>query len=846
MVGYAKKMPKHKCLSSSKIITPATCVQKVDEESEIACVKESPIALGKSWFEARGWQVHPFQLEAWQAYVEGRHGVVNAPTGSGKTYSLMVPALLELAAEKANASGLFILWITPIRALTKEIFIAAERMITEMDLPYTVGIRTGDTSSAEKQKQTRKWPNLLITTPESLHIMLARKQCSKDFRKLRAVVVDEWHELIGSKRGVLMELALSRLKGLRPELRIWGISATIGNMEEARDVLLGTDHQQKGVTIRSGIHKAIKVQSLLPDSIEKMPWTGHIGIHLLGQVREIIERHESTLIFTNTRGQCEIWYHKLIHEYPELSGIIAMHHGSVSKELRYWVEDALYDGRLKAVICTSSLDLGVDFRPVDAIVQVGGPKGVARFVQRAGRSGHRPGAESMIYFLPTHSLELIEAAAMRHAIREGIMESREPYFRCFDVLVQYLMTLGVGEGFVEEEIFHEVQTTFCYEAITRREWEWCLGFVSTGGPTLAQYPDFKRMEKSEGRHLVTNRRIARKHRMSIGTIVADINLAVKYKNGKRIGSIEESFLSRLNPGDTFWFAGRSLELVRIRETTAEVVDSKRKTARIPAWSGGRLSFSSKMSQVLRTKLTEIMEGRVRDVELIKLQPLIELQQKRSHLPSEDQLMIEQFETEEGHHALFYPFEGRLVHEGMASLVAYRISQEKPITFSLAYNDYGFELLSDQPLELNEPLLRKALSLERLTEDVQSGVNATEMANRKFRDIAVISGLVFTGYPGAPVRDRHLQSHSQLFFKVFEDYDPDNLLLRQAYDEVIDHQLEMSRFRACLERIEKQELVLTNPELPTPFAFPIMADRIREKLSSESVSERLAKLSLEYT
>ena len=810
----------------------------------MATTPDTPLT-GHDWFEARGWTAHPFQQEAWRHYAHAADGLVNAPTGSGKTYSLMVPALLDLVKDGTPPKGLQVIWITPIRALTKEIFIAADRMITELDLDLTVGIRTGDTPSSEKTKQTKKWPHLLITTPESLHIILARRSAIKDLQTVRAVVVDEWHELIGSKRGVLMELALSRMKTWCKHLRIWGISATIGNLDEAREVLLGKDRQGKGVVVRSGIQKQLTVRSILPENIETMPWHGHIGILLMDQVVELIAKHQSTLIFTNTRGQCEIWYHRIIHQHPELSGLIALHHGSMAKEQRYFVEDALYDGRLKAVICTSSLDLGVDFRPVDAIVQVGGPKGIARFVQRAGRSGHRPGAESKIYFLPTNSLELIEAAAMRTAIKEQYMESRDPYFRTFDVLVQYLTTLAVGAGFRPEEILPEIRNTFCLGEMSDEEWHWCLAFVSSGGQSLASYPEFHKTEIEEGLYRVTNRRIARRHRMSIGTIVGDINLTVKYKNGKRIGSIEESFLSRMRPGDSFWFAGRSLELIRIRETVAEVKDTKRKTAKIPAWTGGRLSFTSNMSAMLRKKLEEAVEGRTQDVEMIKLKPLLDLQMERSHLPASGELLVEQFHTEEGHHTVFFPFEGRLVHEGMASVAAYRIAQEVPITFSLAYNDYGFELLSPTPLELDQDRIRRALSIEHLTRDLQAGINATEMANRKFRDISVISGLVFQGFPGEPVRERHLQGHSQLFFKVFEDHEPSNLLLRQAYDEVIEHQLEMSRFRGCLERIAAQRLVLTRPPKPTPFAFPIMADRLREKITSESVEDRLKRLALEY-
>jgi ATP-dependent Lhr-like helicase len=496
-------------------------------------------------------------------------------------------------------------------------------------------------------------------------------------------------------------------------------------------------------------------------------------------------------------------------------------------------------------VCTSSLDLGVDFRPVETIVQVGSPKGVARFLQRAGRSGHQPGAVSRIYFVPTHSLELMEAAAIREAIVRNVVEDRLPYLRSFDVLMQYLITLSVSEGFTPDEILQEVRGTFSFSSITDAEWEWLLAFITTGGDSLQAYDEYRKVVIENGRYKIVNRSIAMKHRLSIGTIVGDISMMVKYTSGKYLGSIEEYFISRLNIGDTFWFAGKTLELVRIKDMEAHVRKSKRKTGLVPSWQGGRMPLSSQMSELIRNKLDEVTRGTAHDAELTFLQPLFELQQSHSLLPNKNQFLIEYIETSEGHHVLMYPFEGRFVHEGMAALVAYRISKIKPITFSIAMNDYGFELLSDQEIPIEEAVETDVLGTDDLMKDIQASINGTEMARRKFRDIAAIAGLVFKGYPGKPVKDRHLQSTSQLFFEVFHEYEAHNLLFRQAHEEVMDFQLEEARLRKALERIATQKIHITRPEAPTPFAFPIMVDRLREKLTSEQLKDRIRKMTVRY-
>ncbi|MFZ6014363.1 MAG: DNA ligase-associated DEXH box helicase, partial [Bacteroidota bacterium] len=464
---------------------------------------------------------------------------------------------------------------------------------------------------------------------------------------------------------------------------------------------------------------------------------------------------------------------------------------------------------------------------------------------RAGRSGHQPGAVSKIYFVPTHSLELIEAAGIREAIKRNIVEDRIPYVRSFDVLMQYLITLAVSDGFAAQEVFEEIKGTCSFSSMSEDEWLWILNFITTGGDSLRAYDEYRKVAFRNGRYVVENRSIAMRHRLSVGTIVGDSSLMVKYMSGKFLGTIEEYFIARLNPGDVFWFAGKNLEFVRIKDMEVQVRKTKRKSGAVPSWQGGRMPLSSQMSEMIRLKINEVVEGVERDEELTFLDPLFALQRYRSHLPAKNEFLVEYFKSSEGYHVLMYPFEGRFVHEGLAALVAYRIAQLQPITFSIAMNDYGFELLSDQPIPIDEAVETNLLGVDDLTKNIQASINSIEMARRKFRDIAAISGLVFKGYPGKPVKDKHLQSSSQLFFNVFHDYESHNLLLRQAYEEVMDFQLEEVRLRKALERIAQQKIVITRPEKPTPFAFPIMVDRMRERLTTEKLEDRIKRMAVQY-
>jgi ATP-dependent Lhr-like helicase len=814
------------------------------------------------WYAKKRWQQFPFQKEMEIAFLGGYSGLLNAPTGSGKTFAMFLPfiaAYIDAHPDdylSRRDNGLQLLWITPLRALTNDIRKAMQSVVEDLGLPWKVSSRTGDTSTKEKQELKKKQPEILLTTPESLHLMLAQKEYPKMFAGLQALVVDEWHELLGTKRGVQLELGLSRLKYLKRDsvLKVWGISATIGNLDEASEVLLGHDIPSERICIiRAKLGKKIVIESVIPENIEEFSWAGHLGIKLLPQVMEIVAKSKTTLIFTNTRSQSEIWYMGILDKYPEYAGVMAMHHGSLDHDLRNWVEQALHNEMLRLVVCTSSLDLGVDFRPVDSVIQIGSPKGVARFMQRAGRSGHHPGATSKAWFVPTHSLELLEGAALKQAIADEIFESREPIILAMDVLMQYLVTLAVSDGFYPAEIFREIKTSFAYADLERKEFDQILDFITSGGKTLSQYDEFLKVEIIDGLYKVNSRRVAMHHRLSMGTIVGDVNIRVRFLSGGNLGTIEEYFISKLKIGDTFWFAGRNLELLKFKDMTAFVRKSTGKKGIIPSWMGGRMPLSSQLSSKLRDKLDEVavmMDQQApephQDIEVRALKPLFELQSRLSHLPRKTEFLIEKFRSRDGFHLFFYPFEGRLVHEGMASLLAFRISKLKRVNFSLAMNDYGFELLSDEEILLEQALEKDLFTTENLLDDIQQSLNATEMARRRFRDIAHIAGLVFTGFPGKGMKSRHLQASTSLLFDVFSEYESDNVLVRQAYQEALQFQLEEFRLRVALQRLQKLKIVITQSEKPTPFAFPILVDGLsREKLITETLEERVAKMTLKY-
>lgn len=858
-------MGKRTGVRSAQCAAPASAARFCGIVKGVSVETPDP-SIAEAWFAARGWRPFDFQREVWSAMLAGESGLLHANTGAGKTYAVWFGALLRAAAAGAlaqrGAPPLRVVWITPMRALAADSLRALQQPLAALAPAWTSGLRTGDTSSAERARQDRRWPSVLVTTPESLSLMLSRERAQDELGAIDVVVVDEWHELMGSKRGVQVQLALARLSTWNPALVVWGLSATLGNLDEAAQVLVPARASACAPRlVRGRIDKTIVIDTQMPAQPGRFSWAGHLGAQMLAPVADELSSAGTALVFTNTRSQAEIWYQLLLDARPDWAGLIALHHGSLDKSVREWVEAGLKQGTLKAVVATSSLDLGVDFLPVERVLQIGSAKGVARLLQRAGRSGHQPGRPSRITLVPTNTLELVEAAAARRAAQAGRIERRETPDKPLDVLVQHLVTLALGGGFAVQPrpgtegghdaaaLFEEVRRAHAYRGLTLDEFRWALDFVERGGASLGAYPDYHRVAvradaNGELRAVVPDRAIARRHRLAIGTIVSDASMQVKWLSGGTLGTIEEGFIARLKPGDCFVFAGRVLEYVRTREMSAYVRKAARTRGAVPVWGGGKMPLSTEMADAVLELMDAARQGDFAEPELQAARAMLETQAHMSRLPTPSTLLAETFESRDGHHLCLYPFAGRNVHIGLALLFAWRLSRTQPNTFSFAVNDYGFELLSALPLDL-APLQGGSLFDDReLRNDVLQSLNSGELAQRRFREIARVAGLVFTGYPGQPKSTRQLQASSSLFFEVFRKYDAGNLLLGQADREVLAQELELKRLAASLRKMRGRRLEHVTLELPSPLALPLMVERFREAMTTEKLSDRLDRLLVE--
>ncbi len=805
----------------------------------------------RGWFADRGWRPHGFQEESWALHAAGKSGLILVPTGSGKTYAAFLGPLAELADAGANPSGLSILYISPLRALSRDIEQALRAPIEALGLPLTVESRTGDTSSTIRSRQRRSLPNVLVTTPESLCLLLTQEGASKRFSDLQAVIVDEWHELLSSKRGTQVELALARLRRFAPGVRSWALSATIANAPEAAATLVGTDAEP--AIVRAPIDRPVIVESLRPANIRRFPWAGHMGLSMLDEVLAYLDPSKPTLLFTNTRSQAEKWFHAIAIKRPQWEGRIALHHGSIDREERERVELGVKAGDIGIVVCTSSLDLGVDFAPVERVVQIGSPKGVARIMQRAGRARHRPGESCEITCVPTNALELLEIAAVREAIDAGAVEPRDPVNQPLDVLAQHMVTVALGGGFLADELFDEVRTAWSFRDLSRESFDWTLLLVTQGGTILNAYERFHKVELVDGVYRVPNKRVAQLHRLNVGTITGPSTIEMRFVQGRSLGHIEDSFVGRLREGQHFTFAGQVLRFVGVQADVALVRRGTKRTNLTPIWGGTRLPISESLSRAVRKSLedsahaVETGEADGLPIELEAFLPVVAAQSRRSVVPAADEVLFELFSSRDGYRLLAYPFEGRLVHSGIAALLSLRFGRITPATFTTTFNDYGFELLCPEPFPFVEHLTPELFSRENLVEDALESVNTAELARLQFREVARVSGLVFQGYPGSRNRaaGKHLQASSGLIYDVLCEFDPENLLLGQARREVLENQFEQGRLAAALDRIASSRFRIVEIEKPSPLALPLIIERIgSQTMSSEDVESRLARMQAE--
>ncbi|NML43809.1 ligase-associated DNA damage response DEXH box helicase [Ramlibacter sp. G-1-2-2] len=808
--------------------------------------RQAQPAPGEAWMARRGWQPFAFQREVWQAIAEGRSGLLHATTGSGKTYAVwlgMLDALLARHPPGRGAEPLRAIWLTPMRALASDTAKALAQPLNELAPAWTLGLRTGDTPSAERARQDRRMPTVLVTTPESLTLMLTRENAREDLSQVEFVVVDEWHELIGSKRGVQAQLAIARLWQFNPALVAWGLSATLGNLEQAMEVLCHPGAEGKAPALVQGrIDKTLLIDTLIPPDPGKYSWAGHLGARMQQPVVEEIAKSGTTLVFTNVRSQAEIWYQLLLEAKPEWAGHIALHHGSLDRATREWVEQGLKQGTLRAVVATSSLDLGVDFLPVERVLQIGSAKGVARMMQRAGRSGHAPGRPSRVTLVPTNTMELVEAAAARWAAKTGRVEKRTSPEKPLDVLVQHIVTVALGGGFAPDAFYAEVTSAYAYRNLTRAEFDWAVTFCERGGESLGAYPEYHRIVHGEdGMYTVQDKGVAKRHRLGVGTIVSDAAIQVKFLTGAVIGTMEEGFIARLRAGDHFFFAGRLLEFVRVRDMAAYVRKATKNKGTVPTWQGSKMALSTELSDAVLEMMQNAAHGEFAEPELLAARPMLQTQQRLSKIPTPRTLLVESYRSREGQHLYVYPFAGRNVHLGLASLLAWRLARLQPNTFSMSINDYGFELVGAAPFDIAPVTSQALFTGDDLLHDVLASLNSTELAQRRFREIARVAGLITPGYPGQPKSAKQLQASSALFFEVFRKYDAGNLLLNQAEQEVLSQELELSRLSETLARMRARAVDFAELRHPSPMSLPLMVERFREKLTTEQLSERLDRI-----
>jgi ATP-dependent helicase Lhr and Lhr-like helicase len=809
--------------------------------------KAAPLAQGtalerlRGWFLSKGWAPFAFQEETWAAYAAGQSGLVHVPTGAGKTYAAYLGPLAETL--EGGQTGLQIVYITPLRAVSRDVELALKAPIEALGLHVEVESRTGDTSSSARQRQRKRPPEVLITTPESLSLLLCQADAAAFFGGLRAVLVDEWHELLSTKRGTQVELALARLRRFAPGLRTWAMSATLANLGEAARAACGAGAEP--VVVSAQLARPVHIKTLLPPEVDAFPWAGHLGLTMLGPVLEVLRGKGTTLLFTNTRAQAERWCQAIAEARPDWREQIALHHGSLDRAERERVEAGLKSGALRAVVATSSLDLGVDFAPVERVVQIGSPKGVGRLMQRAGRAAHRPGAPSELWLVPTHALELAEIAAVREALGRGAVEGKPPLDRPLDVLTQHLVTCALGGGFEPGALYDEVRSTSAYAALTPAEFEWALSLVRDGGKALYAYADYRKIVEVDGSYVMPDGRLARLHRANVGTIVAEGVVHVRLQGGPTLGTVEEGFVSRLRPGDTFLFAGRPLAFVRLRDTVAEVRPARGQSGQTPQWHGGRHPLSPSLAAALRSEIALAAAGREGGPEMRAAAPIFEAQAALSALPGEGQVLAETCETREGYHLFVYPFEGRLVHEGLAALFALRLARTRPATFSLSVNDYGLELLCPEPFPYAKALSPRLLDDRALDDDIAESVNVTELAKRQFREVARVAGLVHQGFADAQKSARQIQASAGLLYEVFRRHDPDNLLLAQARREIIERQFEQKRLQTALARLRSSEWLWRKIAHPTPLGFPLLVERMAATVSSETLLARVERMKRQW-
>ncbi len=801
-----------------------------------------------NWFSIKGWQPRSHQLEMLELGLESQSALLISPTGGGKTLAGFLPTLVALS-EPHVTDGIHTLYVSPLKALAVDIARNLDAPIAEMNLPISVETRTGDTSHAKRQRQRQKPPDILITTPEQVTLLIADPAAAHLLRNLQCVIIDELHSIVSQKRGVLLSLALSRLRAHAPQARFTGLSATVADPDALRSWLapLGTPPVPL-VLGKAGAPPRIRIL----DSVERVPWSGHSARYSIPEVYEDIKKAKMSLLFVNTRSQAELLFQELWNANEDHLPI-ALHHGSLDVMQRRKVEAAMAANKLKAVVCTSTLDLGIDWGDVDLVVQVGAPKGSSRLLQRIGRANHRLDESSNALLVPSNRFEVLECVAARHAAEEGAQDSEYPMTRKLDVLAQHILACACAGPFHADALFVEIKSAFTYRTLKRERFDQALDYVATGGYALKSYERYAKLKQDkDNAWRLAHPQLTLRYKMNMGTIVANemmkMRLAsIRSRLGKRtvlggrvIGELEEYFLSQLAVGDTFLFGGDVLRFEGMDEFGALATKAPGKEPRIPSYAGGKFPLSTYLAERVRGIIADKQQWQhlppqVRD--------WLSLQSWASSIPRADQMLVETFPRAEKHYLVCYPFEGRLAQQTLGMLLTRRLERwgAKPLGFVASEYALVIWMVSDLSamIERGRISLAKLFDEDMLGDDLEAWLAESNMMKSAFRNCAIIAGLVERNFPGKEKTARQVTVNTDLIFDALRTHQPDHILLRAAWEDAADGLINVERLGAMLRRI-KGHILHRALERVSPLAVPVLLEIGRESIQGEAHDALLAE------
>lgn len=830
----------------------------------------------KTWFADRDWQPRAHQLDCLKAGLAGKSHLLIAPTGGGKTLAGFLPSLVDLYHQQQKGTpheGLHTLYISPLKALAVDIARNLEMPVTEMALGLTMETRTGDTPANRRQRQKTNPPNILLTTPEQLALLLANKDAGRLFANLRCVILDEIHALINQKRGHLMSLGLARLRALSPSLRLTGLSATVPDPAPLLKFLTPQNHSDRQSDSEPDIEPATLIRAKggatpkisLLNSEERIPWSGHSARHAMGEIYEAIHSAKLTLIFVNTRNQAEITFQELWRINDD-NLPIALHHGSLDVERRRKVEAAMARGDLRAVVCTSTLDLGIDWGDVDLVVQIGAPKGASRLTQRIGRANHRMNEPSSALLVPANRIDVLECIAAQEAIREGQLDGEFWREGALDVLAQHIMGMACAEPFDSDDLYREVTSAAPYADLSRLQFDRVLEFVSTGGYALKNYERYRRLVLRDGKWQVKTPQIAQQYRMNVGTIVESPSLSVRLgskkgpmRGGRKLGEVEEWFVEWLNPGDTFLFAGELLRLETVTVTDVIVSRTKGGSPKVPSWQGGKFPLSTYLAGRVRAMIHSPDQWHNYPQ---PVQDWLRLQQEKSIIPEPDQLLVETFpygfdddqartngqsgrgksRSYGGNGRYFlvcYPFDGQLAQQTLGMLITRRLERlgKQPIGF--VPTEYALSVWARK--DMSDVDMDALFDEDMLGDDLEAWLQESILMKRTFRNCAIIAGLIERRFPGQEKSGRQVTFSADLIYDVLREYEPDHILLQAAWDDAAGGYLDLKRLSGLLARV-RGKLVHQSLTRVSPLAVPVMLEVNRQPVAGEASDAMLASIS----